>query len=84
MMEENEIMTTEVMEMPEVSEEKSGMNTGLAMLIGGVVTAAGLAGARKIRKVWIAHKAKKAALAASESEVIEGTAEQVSEVEETK
>lgn len=74
MMNENEIMVNEeVMEEPEVIEEKSGMNTGLAMLIGGVVTAAGIAGAKMLKKAWVAHKTKKEIPSASDFEVIDDT-----------
>ena len=74
MMNENEIIVNEeVMEEPEVIDEKSGMNTGLAMLIGGVVTAAGIAGAKMLKRVWTAHKIKKETLSASDFEVVDDT-----------
>lgn len=67
---ENEIMNyDEVIEVEEenVAEGKTGMATGLAMLIGGGLALAGAAGVKKLKKVIANHKAKKAA-EAEESE----------------
>lgn len=72
-MEENEIMvnevtTTEENTPVEVTEEKhSGIGFGTAMLIGGGIALAAAAGAKKLKKAWIAHKAKKKALEEFES-----------------
>ncbi|MDO5397813.1 MAG: hypothetical protein Q4G33_07765 [bacterium] len=49
--EENE----EIME----SNERSGMGTGLAMIIGSGLTLAAIAGGKKLKKLWDKHKAKK-------------------------
>lgn len=73
-MEDNEIMTTEVTtteEPTEVYEEKSGMSTGLAMLIGGAIVAGVYAGGKKLKKVWDKHKTKKEAEQTVESEATE-------------
>lgn len=72
---ENENMNyDEAMETEEVAvvEDKPGINTGLAMLIGGGLALAGAAGIRKLKKVIANHKAKKAA----EAVVIEAPAEE--------
>jgi hypothetical protein len=55
--EENE----EIME----SNERSGMGTGLAMIIGSGLTLAAIAGGKKLKKLWDKHKTKK-----EQSEVI--------------
>lgn len=55
--EENE----EIME----SNERSGMGTGLAMIIGSGFTLAAIAGGKKLKKLWDKHKTKK-----EQSEVI--------------
>lgn len=72
-MEDNEIMTTEVTttEEPEVCEEKSGMSTGLAMLIGGAIVAGVYAGGKKLKKVLDKRKAQKEAEQTVESEATE-------------
>ena len=57
-MEENREMTTELVESEESG--RTGLGTGLAMLIGSGLTLAAVAGVRKARKVWKNHKAKKA------------------------
>lgn len=49
--EENE----EIME----SDERSGMGTGLAMIIGSGLTLAAIAGGKKLKKLWDKHKTKK-------------------------
>lgn len=65
MNEEN--MVNEVVEEPEVN----GMNTGLAMLIGGVITVAGIAAGKMLKKAWTNRKIKKETLDASDFEVDE-------------
>lgn len=57
MEERNELVTTE--EIIEKTTGRSGMGTGLAMLIGGGLTLAVIVGGKKLRKVWLNHKAKK-------------------------
>lgn len=61
-MEKNEMVEFEQenVEVPEVVEDtNSGISTGLAMLIGSGLTLAGLAGFKKLKKVWKKRKAKK-------------------------
>lgn len=68
---ENEIKNyDEVMETEEetVAEGKTGIGTGGAMLIGGVLTLAGVAIVNKAKKVIANHKAKKAAKAEESEE----------------
>ena len=55
-MNEENVGTNEISETNENTEEYSGMSNGGAMLIGGLITAAGIAG---FKKVWADHKAKK-------------------------
>lgn len=70
-MNENEIMTNEVMnEEPEVIEEKSGIGTGAAMLIGGLIVAGAIAGGKKLKAVWDDHKAKKEAKKTKDPDVV--------------
>ena len=58
-MENEELMTMEeVTEESEGTETRSGMGTGLAMLIGGGLTLAAIAGGKKLKKVWKNHKVK--------------------------
>lgn len=62
-MENNEIMNyedIEVMEDTVVADEKAGMGTGLAMLIGAGVTIAVGAGVKLVKKAVAKRKAKKA------------------------
>lgn len=65
---ENEVMETEEVD---VAEGKTGMCTGLAMLIGGGLALAGAAGFKKLKKVIANHKAKKAAEAEDAEEQTE-------------
>ena len=59
---ENEIMNTEVIEVIEdVAEVKTGMGTCGAMLIGGGLTLAVIAGVKVVKKFIAERKAKKAA-----------------------
>lgn len=62
--EENE----EIME----SNERSGMGTGLAMIIGSGLTLAAIAGGKKLKKLWDKHKTKKEQ---SEAIIIDSTEE---------
>lgn len=63
--EENE----EIME----TNERSGMGTGLAMIIGSGLTLAAIAGGKKLKKLWDKHKTKKEQ---SEVVIINSTDEQ--------
>lgn len=63
--EENE----EIME----TNERSGMGTGLAMIIGSGLTLAAIAGGKKLKKLWDKHKTKKEQ---SEVVIINSTNEQ--------
>ena len=63
-MENNELMTmeeTEIMDDVVVAEEKSGIGTGVAMLIGAGLTLAVTAGFKAVKKRIKARKAKKEA-----------------------
>lgn len=69
---ENEIMNyedIEVMDDEIVTDEKTGMGTGVAMLIGAGVTLAVSAGVKLVKKGIAAYKAKKA-LRKPEKEVL--------------
>ncbi len=62
-MENNEIMMNEEFEVMDdvvVAEEKSGLGTGAAMLIGAALTVAVGAGVKLVKKGIAAYKAKKA------------------------
>ena len=61
-MENNEIMNyedIEVMDDEIVAEEKTGMSTGTAMLIGAGLTLAVTAGVKMAKKAWAKYKAHK-------------------------
>lgn len=71
---DNEIMNYEEMNEVEVfeTEERSGMSTGGAMLLGAVLTAAGIAVGKGIKKLIAVAKAKKEAKKSEDDfEVIE-------------
>ena len=53
------------------TNENSGMGTGLAMLIGGGIALATVAGVKKLKKVWANRKANQAVVEAEESEVVD-------------
>lgn len=57
-----EYQPEEIEEYEETAEEKTGMGTGLAMLIGGVITAAGIAGWKFAKKKYRQFKARKEAV----------------------
>ncbi len=50
----------EIEEYEEAEEAKTGMGTGWAMLIGGLITAAGIAGVKYAKKKYGQFKARKA------------------------
>lgn len=60
-MEENTIMEEEILEeeMDKETEGRSGLNTGLAMLLGGGLALGAVAGVKKLKKVWDKRKADK-------------------------
>ena len=69
-MENNEIMNYENMEIVDtdvVADQKSGIGTGVAMLIGAGLTLAVGAGIKLVKKCIAAHKAKKALQEADEA-----------------
>ena len=82
---DNEIMNYEEVMEPEIDTvevevEESGIGTGLAMLIGAGIAAAGFAAGKLARKVWTNIKAKKElrnANAVDEDEVLEEVDENV-------
>lgn len=47
--------TEDIME----SDERSGMGTGLAMIIGSGLTLAAIAGGKRLKKLWDKYKSKK-------------------------
>ena len=80
-----ELMTNDEIEVvgepEEVMDERSGMPTGLAMLIGGGITLAVVAGVKKVKKLLANRKAKKAE---EENTVEESKEESKSEEKESK
>lgn len=61
---ENMVYEAEVMDLVPVEEEtkesNASLSTGVAMLIGGALTAGVMFGVKKVKKVIAKHKAKKA------------------------
>lgn len=76
---ENEVMENEV-DIYEMESEESGISTGLAMLIGAGITAAGVAVVGLGKKLWAKHKAKKELRLVDEDDFVEVTDERVEEV----
>lgn len=58
-MENQEIIPYEEEEENMETNERSGIGTGLAMVIGGGLTLAAVAGAKKIKELWLKHREKK-------------------------
>ena len=83
---ENEIMNfeDEVMEneydVCETETERSGIGTGMAILIGAGVAAAGVAAVGLGKKVWAKIKAKRELRLVDEDEFVEVTDEQIESV----
>lgn len=65
----NELVAVNNEAVAEVTEANTGLPTGAAMIIGGGLTVAGIVAVKKLRKAWLAHKAKKYAQSTSKSEV---------------
>lgn len=76
---EEEVMIPEV-DTFEMEDEKTGMATGVAMLIGAGLTAASVAVVKLGKKAFAAYKAKKELRRPSEDDVVEVTDEDVMEV----
>ena len=76
---ENEVMENEY-EVCETETERSGIGTGVAMLIGAGIAAAGVAAVGVGKKVWAKIKAKKELRLVDEDEFVEVTDEQVKRV----
>lgn len=76
---ENEAMENEV-EICEMESEESGIGTGLAMLIGAGITAAGVAVVGLGKKLWAKHKAKKELRLVDEEDFVEITDERIEDV----
>lgn len=76
---ENEAMENEV-EVYEAESENSGIGTGLAMLIGAGITAAGVAAVGLGKKLWAKHKANKELRLVNENDCVEVTDEQIRNV----
>lgn len=74
---ENEAMENEVYE---VESEETGISTGLAMLIGAGITAAGVAVVGLGKKLWADYKAKKELKKPADGETIEVTDAQINSV----
>lgn len=67
-MENNEIMNYEVLEGEIVTDEKPGLGTGAAMLIGAGVTLAVTAGIKLVKNIIAGVKAKKEAAVSEDDE----------------
>lgn len=76
---EEEVMEPEV-EIDEVENEKSGMSTGLVVLIGAGVAAATVAAVTLGKKVWSKIKARKELRQPADDEFIEVTEEDIMNV----
>ena len=76
---ENEVMENEV-DIYEMESEKSGIGTGLAMLIGAGITAAGVAAVGLAKKFIAKRKADKELRLVDEDDFVEVTDEQVESV----
>lgn len=76
---ENEVMENEV-DVFEMEAEESGIGTGLAMLIGAGITAAGVAAFNLGKKLWAKHKAKKELRLVDEDDFVEMTDDRIEEV----
>lgn len=76
---EEEVMENEV-DVFETEPEESGIGTGLAILIGAGITAAGVAVVGLGKKLWAKHKAKKELRLVDEDDFVEVTDERVEEV----
>jgi hypothetical protein len=76
---EEEVMENEV-DVFEAEHEESGIGTGLAILIGAGITAAGVAVVGLGKKLWAKHKAKKELRLVDEDDFVEVTDERVEEV----
>jgi hypothetical protein len=81
---ENEIMNyeDEVMEVEfaDVDDEKEGMSTGLAVLIGAGITAATVAAVALGKKVWSTIKARRELRKPAEGEIVEVTDADIEDV----
>lgn len=76
---ENEVMENDY-EVCETETERSGIGTGVAMLIGAGIAAAGVAAVGVGKKVWAKIKAKKELKLVGEDEFVEVTDEQVKRI----
>lgn len=76
---EDEVMENEV-DIYEMESEESGIGTGLAMLIGAGITAAGVAAVGLGKKLWAKHKAKKELKLVDKDDFVEVTDEQIENV----
>ena len=76
---ENEVNETQV-DIYEMEPEESGIGTGLAMLIGAGITAAGVAVVGLAKKLWKNHKAKKEVRLVDENDFVEVTEEQIQNI----
>jgi hypothetical protein len=76
---EEEVMENEV-DVFETEHEETGIGTGLAILIGAGITAAGVAVVGLGKKLWAKHKAKKELRLVDEDDFVEVTDERVEEV----
>ena len=76
---ENEVNETQV-DIYEMEPEESGIGTGLAMLIGAGITAAGVAVVGLAKKLWKNHKANKEVRLVDENDFVEVTEEQIQNI----
>ena len=74
---ENEVFESEVYE---TESENTGIGTGLAMLIGAGITAAGVAVVSLGKKLWVNYKAKKELRLVDQDEFIEADDDRVNSV----
>ena len=74
---ENEVFESEVYE---TESENTGIGTGLAMLIGAGITAAGVAVVSLGKKLWANYKAKKELRLVDQDEFIEADDDRVNSV----
>lgn len=77
---ENEVMENEVDIFDIEPTEESGIGTGLAVLIGAGITAAGVAAVGLAKKLWAKHKAKKELHLVDEEDFVEVTDDRIEEI----
>lgn len=87
MEDKNEIMTVEneeIMEPEETVEEDSGMGFGGGLVLGSLLTLAGIAGFRKLKRIYDERKARKEEAEQSDDSKVIDITDQVQEDVELK